>query len=482
MSEKPSKRLVDTLLAVLLTAALAAGLGYSLNYWFQEPSLGSDPVGTADALGEAFEVEVIPDPAPLACLPGIFSDASEPELLAPASTLVLSGSTSEPGTGWVQSEASGGGTIISAPQNEGPGAGGALPSEQGLSIVAIDSGPARSVFVAPCEEAVNEAAIPGGSTAVGEDALYVFVNPAVRPVSVTVEGFGPGGSRGTAPAVIVPARTSVTWRPGVWFPDEDHFGAVIRADGPGVATWLQSSGFSGEVTRGQSWGAAESPSAELLFPGIAGHESVPVLQILNVEEDPIQLALELWDEDGARPVPGAADFTAQPGVSHLPLTGLGNDPVTLSVSSSDGRAVAASLAYQIEGEPDQDAPDLNVEARALVGPAEPAKRLLLDPGAVEQELEAAGLTDLTITLALANPADETATLTGLPESPDLLIPPRTAITVDVSGLGWLELLANRPIAATRWVSAETAAGPLLAAAPLGAGSSAPTIQTVYLRP
>lgn len=332
---------------VLSAAALLAAVPFGLMGAWTAPS----PVPAQ----QSFEVNTTGQELRLACAPGIFDAAVNPAVQVAAEVSVWPKTDTEP--------LAGGGTAVL------PGTvSRAEDFPSALATTRYLDGPPVALATLPCQVPANRLALVGGSTDVGEDTVLILSNPGDKPVTARVRGYSIGGTLGEAPPMTVPAKSTIAWRPAVWFPEEPRLALTVEADGLGVAAWLQSSGFAGEVTRGIAQVGSQSLARELVFPAVGAGA---VLNLLNPGDQPVEISLEALSEDGAGALNGTQTLLAEPGVTQLTL------PEVAGLRLTGSADLAASISRQLAGAPDPVVEGELVESRELIGPSSALTRLVL---------------------------------------------------------------------------------------------------------
>lgn len=232
-----------------------------------------------------------------------------------------------------------------------------------ISVAVADQG----ISVEECVLPGQLLAVVGGSTEAEEDSVLTVVNPATQPVEIEIEGFGESGYLGSPDASLtIPAESARSWLVAAWFPDQPTIGLSIKSRGVGVAAWLQSSGWDGEVSQGLARMRATQPGTTEVFPQISERDHKAVLHVMNPEDSKTTIAVNVDDGTGLSPLPGAESIPIPPGaVTSVSLKGLSDESVVVEAS----KPVSASISFGIQGNTDKVVREQKTWSRTLIAPA-----------------------------------------------------------------------------------------------------------------
>lgn len=335
----------------------------------------------------SWTVEANLGPSVLVCPPGI----ADPDLLLGAATVLED--TGEY-TVWVDEDATtlqGGGSYV---LSEG------TSDVVALSAAGESSGDLLSFDLEACQSPQVGFGFAAGSTAVGESAVLVLANPSEKTVEATIRVFD-GETVDSLVDVSVPAQSTVYTVPGVWAAGAQNLAITVEASGSGLAAWLQSSGLDGEVPTGLSRVGAQQASRTLVLPGVFA-EQTGVLRLVNPTAATAQVELALMREDGMEPLPGFSSATLLPGtILEIDVSSLPAGTSALRVDSDT--PIIADATMTQEGQAHPEVKDQHYYSRTLVGTSTPVTAALLpEAGEIAAAAEALGLTDIELSLSVAN--------------------------------------------------------------------------------
>lgn len=142
-------------------------------------------------------------------------------------------------------------------------------------------GELRSLVLDTCRPALQDQWVALGSTLVGEDVVLQLVNPSDKSTQVSIDAISESGPTTTpGPAVVVPPQSRMSLLAASWFPGYERLALHVRADGPGVIAWAQSSGMNGETPLGltriaRAWSSSVEISTSRTVPLSTVSWSVP---------------------------------------------------------------------------------------------------------------------------------------------------------------------------------------------------------------
>lgn len=253
----------------------------------------------------------------------------------------------------------------------------------------------QGISVEECVLPAQLLAVVGGSTEAEEDSVLTIVNPATQPVEIEIEGFGESGYLGSPDASLtVPAQSARSWLVAAWFPDQPTVGLSIKSRGMGVAAWLQSSGWDGEVAQGLARMRATQPDTTAVFPQISERDHKAVLHVMNPEDSEVTITVNVDDGTGLSPLPGAENISIPPStVTSVSLKGLSGESVVVEAS----KPVFSSISFSIQGNADKVVRSQKTWSRTLITPAFGPIVEIND--SLVDELKAAGVEKVDTSLA-----------------------------------------------------------------------------------
>ena len=162
-------------------------------------------------------------------------------------------------------------SLASAPTNPAPasitGNGGVIPTA--LTLAGQGGGELAGLSAVGCAAPRTSQWIATGATTSGADMVLILSNPGPTASVVSIDGYGASGPLNTAPRqVTVPASSSVSVLLAGWFPDENSLALHVRADGGGVAAWVQASLMNGEIPQGTTLASAVVPATSQTILGV----------------------------------------------------------------------------------------------------------------------------------------------------------------------------------------------------------------------
>lgn len=222
-----------------------------------------------------------------------------------------------------------------------------------LGVVGQGGGELRGLSMSSCQLPSTEHWSVLGASTTGEDLVVTFANPNSSPSLVTIEAFGANGPIDVKThQITVPAHSTQSVLAGGLFPEESALALHIRADGQGVATWIQSSAMQGETPKGNTTIAAARPREETMLVGVSTQGTSTLRLVVpptgNADNDNAHLSLSYTSEAGTFNVPGGQMDISAGSVVDIPLSGITDDRYTLRVHSD--RQVVAQIVTNNEQE------------------------------------------------------------------------------------------------------------------------------------
>lgn len=291
-----------------LTALAVAGLG-ALALAAGSFLVGAEPTGVEGTAQSAH-----PSQVRLACPPGLvdpFNTAS----VAPAST--WSSLSTQP--------------ISPAPATV-TGNGGVIPTA--LTMAGQGGGELAGLSSVGCAAARTSQWIATGATTSGADMVLILANPGPTASVVSVDGYGASGPLNASPRqVTVAAGATASVLLAGWFPDENSLAVHVRADGGGVAAWVQASLMNGEIPQGTTLASAVVPATTQTILGI-DPKGTSLLRLV-APSGQAHVSVSIADSGGVRPLGGGQATVAEGTTLEMPLDGASKDsnPIALVVTS-----------------------------------------------------------------------------------------------------------------------------------------------------
>ena len=447
--------------------------------------LGLAAVGGADRWSPAAEreapaapeVTAVPTSLTLAC-PGGFTD---PYTL---------GASSEKASAWTSTGPVGGGQAPTTVTATATGSHLDVPS--GVVIAGQGGGELRGLSLTACTQPSTDQWLAVGSTEVGEDLVLVLSNPSQVPSIVTVSEVGATGASATAAqTVTVPAGQVIAVMPAGWFADESRPALHIRADGPGVSAWMQTSGLDGETPTGATWAPTTRPGTHLVIPGVSGATTAS-LRIAVPGDAAAHVKVSVMGEAGTTALPGGeldvdASTTLDLDLAGIPRTAStlvvdANEPVVAQVTMhEDGKAYGSgsgTWSARWVASPSVALTQVEVPARdTVLGLAD--TQLRAAPLRATSQDSASGSGELTATLVLADAGTGGASVQVGDTS--VTVPAGGSVNIELPA-GASTLSASSPVHAALVVTAQTPTGPLGGVWPLGSSGIASLSARVDVQP
>lgn len=176
-------------------------------------------------------------------------------------------------------------------------------------------GELRSLVLDTCRPALQDQWVALGSTLVGEDVVLQLVNPSDKSTQVSIDAISESGPTTTpGPAVVVPPQSRMSLLAASWFPGYERLALHVRADGPGVIAWAQSSGMNGETPLGLTRIAGQPASLDsvIALPDRTALESAAI-RIAVPSGENAQVTLSVLNPVGTTPLAGTDQLTVDNG-------------------------------------------------------------------------------------------------------------------------------------------------------------------------
>ena len=195
-------------------------------------------------------------------------------------------------------------SLASAPTSPAPasitGNGGVIPTA--LTLAGQGGGELAGLSAVGCAAPRTSQWIATGATTSGADMVLILSNPGPTASVVSIDGYGASGPLNAAPRqVTVPASSSVSVLLAGWFPDENSLALHVRADGGGVAAWVQASLMNGEIPQGTTLASAVVPATSQTILGV-DPKGTSLLRLVSPSGD-ARVSVSVADSTGVHPLP-----------------------------------------------------------------------------------------------------------------------------------------------------------------------------------
>lgn len=240
-------------------------------------------------------------------------------------------------------------SLASAPTSPAPasvtGNGGAIPTA--LTLAGQGGGELAGLSAVGCAAPRTSQWIATGATISGADMVLILSNPGPTASVVSIDGYGASGPlNASSRQVTVPAASSVSVLLAGWFPDENSLAVHVRADGGGVAAWVQASLMNGEVPQGATLASAVVPATSQTILGV-DPKGTSLLRLVSPSGE-AHVSVSVADSTGVHPLLGGQATVAEGTTLEMPLDGASSDssPITLIVTS-DHEVVAQTTTITL---------------------------------------------------------------------------------------------------------------------------------------
>ena len=167
---------------------------------------------------------------------------------------------------------------------------------------------------------------------------------------MSIDGYGASGPLNAASRqVTVPATSSVSVLLAGWFPDENALAVHVRADGGGVAAWVQASLMNGEVPQGATLASAVVPATSQTILGI-DPKGTSLLRMVSPSGE-AHVSVSVADSTGVHPLPGGQATVAEGTTLDMPLDGASSDSLPIALIVTSDREVVAQTTTITLGAP-----------------------------------------------------------------------------------------------------------------------------------
>ena len=249
-----------------------------------------------------------------------------------------------PGTTWT--------SLTSTPTSLAPasvtGNGGTIPTA--LTLVGQGGGELAGLSAVGCAVPRTSQWIATGATLSGADMVLMLSNPGPTASVVSIDGYGASGPLNAASRqVTVPATSSVSVLLAGWFPDENALAVRVRADGGGVAAWVQASLMNGEVPQGATLASAVVPATSQTILGI-DPKGTSLLRMVSPSGE-AHVSVSVADSTGVHPLPGGQATVAEGTTLDMPLDGASSDSLPIALIVTSDREVVAQTTTITLGAP-----------------------------------------------------------------------------------------------------------------------------------
>ena len=208
---------------------------------------------------------------------------------------------------------------------------------------------------APASITGNGGVIPTALTLAGQGGgelagLSAVGCAAPRTSVVSIDGYGASGPLNAAPRqVTVPASSSVSVLLAGWFPDENSLALHVRADGGGVAAWVQASLMNGEIPQGTTLASAVVPATSQTILGV-DPKGTSLLRLVSPSGD-ARVSVSVADSTGVHPLSGGQATVAEGTTLEMPLDGASSDATPIAFLVTSDREVVAQTTTITVGAP-----------------------------------------------------------------------------------------------------------------------------------
>mgnify|MGYP003082426070 FL=1 len=243
-------------------------------------------------------------------------------------------------------------SLASAPTSPAPasitGNGGVIPTA--LTLAGQGGGELAGLSAVGCAAPRTSQWIATGATTSGADMVLILSNPGPTASVVSIDGYGASGPLNAAPRqVTVPASSSVSVLLAGWFPDENSLALHVRADGGGVAAWVQASLMNGEIPQGTTLASAVVPATSQTILGV-DPKGTSLLRLVSPSGD-ARVSVSVADSTGVHPLPGGQATVAEGTTLEMPLDGASSDATPIVFLVTSDREVVAQTTTITVGAP-----------------------------------------------------------------------------------------------------------------------------------
>ena len=180
--------------------------------------------------------------------------------------------------------------------------------------------------------------------------VLILSNPGPTASVVSIDGYGASGPLNAAPRqVTVPASSSVSVLLAGWFPDENSLALHVRADGGGVAAWVQASLMNGEIPQGTTLASAVVPATSQTILGV-DPKGTSLLRLVSPSGD-ARVSVSVADSTGVHPLSGGQATVAEGTTLEMPLDGASSDATPIAFLVTSDREVVAQTTTITVGAP-----------------------------------------------------------------------------------------------------------------------------------
>ena len=134
-----------------------------------------------------------------------------------------------------------------------------------------------------------------------------------------------------------------------WFPDENSLALHVRADGGGVAAWVQASLMNGEIPQGTTLASAVVPATSQTILGV-DPKGTSLLRLVSPSGD-ARVSVSVADSTGVHPLPGGQATVAEGTTLEMPLDGASSDATPIVFLVTSDREVVAQTTTITVGAP-----------------------------------------------------------------------------------------------------------------------------------
>ena len=239
-------------------------------------------------------------------------------------------------------------SLASAPTSPAPasitGNGGVIPTA--LTLAGQGGGELAGLSAVGAARRTSQW-IATGATTSGADMVLILSNPGPTASVVSIDGYGASGPLNAAPRqVTVPASSSVSVLLAGWFPDENSLALRVRADGGGVAAWVQASLMNGEIPQGTTLASAVVPATSQTILGV-DPKGTSLLRLVSPSGD-ARVSVSVADSTGVHPLSGGQATVAEGTTLEMPLDGASSDATPIAfLVTSDHEVVAQTTTITV---------------------------------------------------------------------------------------------------------------------------------------
>ena len=243
-------------------------------------------------------------------------------------------------------------SLTSTPTSPAPasvtGTGGAIPTA--LTLAGQGGGELAGLSAVGCAAPRTSQWIATGATISGADMVLILSNPGPTASVVSIDGYGASGPlSASSRQVTVPATSSVSVLLAGWFPDENSLAVHVRADGGGVAAWVQASLMNGEVPQGATLASAVVPATSQTILGV-DPKGTSLLRLVSPSGE-AHVSVSVADSTGVHPLPGGQATVAEGTTLEMPLDGASSDSSPIALIATSDREVVAQTTTITLGAP-----------------------------------------------------------------------------------------------------------------------------------